>query len=270
MPRIGTSSAARAVAKVNEAVSARAVVKAGLWFAAIFAVVAGLYTQNVTIILGACGAAAACFVEVILAKTFILWTRLGEGSARCEYHDERYKADSKLSARQILVVAGLPVLVLFGSSFIFDASLGTTTYVCGNRTSGTDGWILAIPFAQHVTLISDRQNVDVEVVATTADGQKVRGRILTDMELVNNKPAIMRIAHEFRDPGTAIQNRLQQALAEQFRSEIAKRQLADLRPTLVLEYQTGTAANANLMAALDIRWNGVLRIDDLHAYFGAE
>ncbi len=275
MPQVNVPTARRAISEICSRFTLRGIISVILWAILFLSVFVGLATSNVSVLEGF--VAGVLWIALVILESVYEWRILFIYDWLChgvDYHTARQNrkrghasapVTSPIPLWEILLLFGIPVLVTLASTCLFQPDARSVWVVDGTRTSGTGGHVFAIPFANAIRSVSVNQDVRFFAVATTADGHKVRGIIDAELRLSPEVDQVL-LAGRQKDPDAAIQSRMKQAFESQFRQEVARQQLADLKSTLVLEYNTSTAANRNLLRAVGVVWNGTISVTDIHPY----
>ena len=128
---------------------------------------------------------------------------------------------------------------------------------------------VAVPFVHPVHLVPVKPDVHFSAVAITKDNVKVQGFVTADVRVADEASLIL-VAKQNHDPATAISAGVERVITGSFKSAIAERNLAELQPTLTIEYKTGNSVTPQTIGAYAVKWDGVLQIESLHPYFGSQ
>jgi len=170
-----------------------------------------------------------------------------------------------LSDARISILFGIPVLILLASNFIFLQDANWIWVVNGDKTTISQKYVTAIPYVSEIRWVSKYFALDFDVFATTADGTKIRGHVKTDMHILQDKTTVVRLTRG-EDPDSSVVKNAQGAIQLQFWRQIAKQKIADVKPSIVLEYIAGRQAQPGI-DSIGVNWNGTLVISDIHPYF---
>jgi hypothetical protein len=288
---VGSEEPAPLLDHLFEVVTLAKVVKILLWVLPVCAACASLYYGNDMFLLGMVGACLILLAEICweafgtkfcgYLRDWYVYRFPSEEAWQRNFPRETYRSYRNTPTRpatagEVLVVFGGPVLALILGSMIFSDPIqkeGVWTRSCQTGsacvTSLESGWLIAIPFYHDIGWIALKQSNPFEATATTADNIQVRATIDADMSLVPEETSIKSIAGRYTDAQNGIRAERERLLTNRFREIISGRKLAELQSALVVEYDTGSKVTGEALAAFGIRWNGVLRISDLHPFFGA-
>lgn len=278
MPQIKTPTVRRAVSEISSRFTLKGTVKVVLWAIAVFSFVAGFAYDNAFVFVGVVAGllwlcASFCYVYNLWRIKYVYdWLVRGidRYTARINREFEWKNRDEEVPLRWILILFGITVLIMFASSCFFWSAADTEWVVNGSHATGHNVLVVrAVPFFSTIRSIKKDQTVHFHAIATTADGHKVRGMIKAQLRLSSDEEQILRAGRQ-SDPDAAIQSRMQQTFKFQFQREVAKQPLADLKPNLVLEYNTSTAANRNLLQMVGVEWSGTISVSEIHPYLGPE
>jgi hypothetical protein len=278
MPLIETPTVRRAVSEISSHFTLKGTITVVLWAIVAFSIVAGFaYTNGfvfVGVIVGMLWLFASYFFLVNLWHIKYIYDWLAHDvdrhTARRNRRYEYEHSDDKITLGKMTILFVIPVLILFVSSCGFWDSTDTATVVNGNHATGRNTFIVyAVPFFQTIRSIHRDQTVHFDAIATTADGHKVRGTINAQLRLSSDEEQILWAGRQ-SDPDAAIQDRMKKAFEFQFRQEVTKQSLTDLKPNLALEYNTSTGANRNLLQTVGVEWNGTISVSEIRPYLGDE
>lgn len=254
-----------------------------------YAFVSGIYYANAAIVAGLLGAIVLWLAYVIfmtIVLTFlgflrewllndvdreIAWAQAYPGSTHS------YRSGSESFTPCELWAFWAPfVLPFFLSSFMFFGgpiigNLGGSAWVIGSQATGTAGMVLGIPFYSDIIRYNLDQSVEFVTTANTLDGVEVQATLSADFSLINHGDHHDARAHRelarYRITDEDIAIKVREYLEIRFGRVVSLRNLSELEPNLVVEFETGSNAT-DALSEMGLQWAdmGVLRIMDIHVY----
>lgn len=130
-----------------------------------------------------------------------------------------------------------------------------------------NAFVVARPFWDRITFVLVKQDITMHAVAQTKDGKRVRGYLHANLRLVSEPSIVTRALGNKVNPNNVVKQALAKEVREAFEHAVAKRNLDELSNTLVLEWDTGSAVDRNLLASVGVEWAGTMHVNNIHAYF---
>ena len=161
-------------------------------------------------------------------------------------------------------------IVTIVSCFIFATPVSGKTWVIGERSTGYDGWVAAIPFVQPIKGIKLNQTVTYKVSGITKDGVQVLATVSGEFALHPDYQVVLNFARRYESPDEAIRSFLGDSFNEGFVTYVATKTRSELTDLLGLEAGTIQGLNNDALRKFGVVWDGPFKISDLHPTFALD
>lgn len=169
---------------------------------------------------------------------------------------------------QIILFVFWPLILVFCiGSFLFVDGQSERWIVDGKI--GTQRSVFVLPYFSDIRKLSNSQNVNVEVTATTKDGIRIRAQIYAELKLSNNEETVLQIAQRWAHPNNQLHTEVVRELQKRFREVALRYDLKDVE-SLTVDWEMGNAISEPFLQSFGLEWAGTLSVAHVRVWFSKD
>lgn len=238
-------------------------------FLILYGIMAGIYYENLLVLVGlmiAVGLIFALFLTVYYLDEIyrcVAWKIFSISKEQAELRGHSLYVHPALIVWSVLIP---PSLIFALSSFVLPQRSEGTVLILGERSTLSQT-IIARPFLDDIKNFRWFQYVTTSVEGVTADGVKVRATLKAALVRVDEEALVIDFAKRSIKPNQDVRALLHAWFNREFANFVATKRHTELQDTLALEYGTIANVTDKALERLAVRWDGDVRITDLHPSF---